>query len=147
MSIKKINLTAIAERNQWHLASVISDLQAEGYSRRDAEAFADFIFTYHATITDHRPEDCISVEQWKRLSSSLDDPMLFDGPVEWYVTVSEVVCDICGQQILNYFVDGKTISGRWALMCISCYRVNGIGRGIGSGQMYKLSSDGTEFIG
>jgi len=80
---KKVNLSVIAAKNNWHLASVISDLQTEGISRRDAEAFASFIFNHHAEITDCEASDCVTHEQWKRLE--LND----DGPeVEWMVPVA-----------------------------------------------------------
>jgi len=51
-------------------------------------------------------------------------------------------CDICNNQIKNkvkWFVDGKTKSGAWALMCPSCFKKFGVGLGTGKGQKY----DGT----
>lgn len=82
MDIKKVNLSVIAEKNNWHLASVISDLQAEGIDRRDAEAFASFIFNHHAEITDCEASECVTHEQWERLELNLDG-----SDVEWMVSV------------------------------------------------------------
>lgn len=61
------NLTAIAEQQQWHLASIIEALQTQGFSRGDAEAFAGFICCDHAEIRAGRPEDYLTDEQWDRL--------------------------------------------------------------------------------
>lgn len=51
-------------------------------------------------------------------------------------------CDICGCQIkgaVPYFVDGKTKSGPWGLLCPNCHKRYGVGIGYGIGQKY----DGT----
>jgi len=47
-------------------------------------------------------------------------------------------CDICHQPLKScpYFVDGRTHSKGWALMCGKCYRHFGEGLGIGQGQRY-----------
>lgn len=79
---RQINLSKIAEENGWHLASVISALQSEGLSRPDAEAFADFIFTHHAEITDCEASECVTHEQWERLDLNTDG-----SDVEWMITI------------------------------------------------------------
>jgi len=46
-------------------------------------------------------------------------------------------CDFCGKSVAGEkFVDGKTTSGPWGLMCMECYRENGTGLGTGRGQLY-----------
>lgn len=48
-------------------------------------------------------------------------------------------CDICGEQIkgvAEFFVDGKTEMGPWALMCPKCFEKYGIKIGYGVGQKY-----------
>lgn len=36
----------------------------------------------------------------------------------------------------EYFVDGKTQMGPWALMCPRCFKLYGVGLGTGRGQKY-----------
>lgn len=50
-------------------------------------------------------------------------------------------CDICGTKVDSY-VDGKTIYGPWANMCLSCFETKGIGLGTGRGQLYENNEDG-----
>lgn len=47
-------------------------------------------------------------------------------------------CQFCGTDLTlqEYFVDGKTLAGAWALMCPICWSVYGIGVGLGKGQKY-----------
>jgi hypothetical protein len=40
-------------------------------------------------------------------------------------------CDFCKREA-NY--DGKTIYGVWAYMCKGCFKIYGIGLGLGKGQ-------------
>lgn len=47
-------------------------------------------------------------------------------------------CDVCGEGIEKEFVDGKTKSGRWAIMCKLCFLIHGVGLGIGKGQRYSM---------
>ena len=46
-------------------------------------------------------------------------------------------CDFCHKPVGEY-IDGKTIYGPWANMCLACYRLNGTGIGMGKGQHYKV---------
>ncbi len=64
----KINLTQICEKEEWHLASVVAALRGEGVPVTDAEAFAGFVFCDEATISDDRPEDHVTDEQYDRLT-------------------------------------------------------------------------------
>lgn len=48
-------------------------------------------------------------------------------------------CDLCKAPIANDFVDGRTIGGPWANMCLDCHAVNGAGLGLGKGQHYRLT--------
>ena len=49
-----------------------------------------------------------------------------------------IKCDFCGEKA-KY--DGKTFRGPWAYMCGSCYQANGVGLGIGKGQILKESGE------
>jgi len=66
----KIALDAICEREQWHRRSVIDALVGEGLTLAEAEAYTSFAFADHATVSDDRPEDLVSEEQWERLTLS-----------------------------------------------------------------------------
>jgi hypothetical protein len=46
-------------------------------------------------------------------------------------------CNICHSPIEDYFVDGKTILGPWAIMCELCHTSAGLGLGTGKGQSYR----------
>ncbi|MCK5547656.1 MAG: hypothetical protein KAI64_01485 [Thermoplasmata archaeon] len=48
------------------------------------------------------------------------------------------ICDLCAKPIDGFFVDGALKSGSWACMCPECHEIQGIGFGIGSGQLYWL---------
>ena len=61
-------------------------------------------------------------------------------------------CDICKCDMspgkVEYFVDGKTIMGPWALMCPVCWRTYGIGTlGQGLGQKYEGKTPEAHKIG
>ena len=51
-------------------------------------------------------------------------------------------CDVCGDQITDTFIDGKTRCGPWACMCPWCHQVEGVGLGIGLGQLYRQQDGG-----
>ena len=50
-------------------------------------------------------------------------------------------CDFCGDQA-HY--DGKTKMGPWGYMCELCFRENGIGLGLGKGQMLVVLEEQEE---
>lgn len=54
-------------------------------------------------------------------------------------------CDFCEKtgNTLQQFVDGRTVFGPWAIMCPDCFKKNGVGVGLGSGQEYHRQEDGT----
>ena len=52
-------------------------------------------------------------------------------------------CDFCKMDMPNLFVDGKTIHGPWAMMCLSCFDHHGVGLGLGKGQQYIRQEDGS----
>ena len=57
------------------------------------------------------------------------------------------ICDLCRKTIPFEYVDGKTMMGRWATMCMTCFLVAGVGLGTGKGQRYLLKIDSeTEFV-
>lgn len=49
-------------------------------------------------------------------------------------------CEICSANLKNlqFFVDGKTSNGYWAVMCPKCFMTIGVGLGIGRGQAYDV---------
>ena len=54
-------------------------------------------------------------------------------------------CDICGESLdglsdKQWFVDGKTKHGPWAVMCPMCFETYGVGLGIGKGQKYDVKT-------
>lgn len=53
-----------------------------------------------------------------------------------------IYCDICGHDVKQEFVDGKTKHGPWANMCMNCFKEHGIKLGTGFGQHYKLDETG-----
>jgi hypothetical protein len=51
-------------------------------------------------------------------------------------------CDICSTDMspgkVEFFIDGRTVHGDWALMCPKCWALYGIEHfGTGAGQMYE----------
>lgn len=55
----------------------------------------------------------------------------------------KATCDFCQHEVTEW-IDGKTIYGPWANMCLACYKTRGIGIGLGLGQRYK---DGIKIAG
>jgi len=52
-------------------------------------------------------------------------------------------CDICRRPILRTFVDGRTRSGQWAIMCPTCRVDFGPAElGVGRGQKYEAQGAG-----
>ena len=51
-------------------------------------------------------------------------------------------CNICQDELVSSFVDGKTIYGPWAIMCATCHEKVGTGIGTGHGQSYSKMGDG-----
>jgi hypothetical protein len=47
-------------------------------------------------------------------------------------------CDVCGEHLTSRFIDGRTIQGCWAIMCVACHRLIGVGVGKGKGQVYNV---------
>ena len=56
-------------------------------------------------------------------------------------------CDICKKPNLKAYFDAKTTYGPWANMCLTCFRWNGIGLGVGRGQRYRWNGQGYDKIG
>lgn len=52
------------------------------------------------------------------------------------------VCDVCKNASKMHFapahVDGKMQNGSWAYMCKECFKVHGVGVGLGYGQIMRL---------
>ena len=66
--------------------------------------------------TDISPEDTV------------DTPWIGDNPTE---------CQICTKPIGSFFIDGKTLMGSWAIMCLLCHELVGEGLGTGKGQRFQ----------
>ena len=50
-------------------------------------------------------------------------------------------CDLCGKQIGETFVDGKTKQGPWGILCVFCHVKFGVGLGNGKGQEYRMAGN------
>ena len=51
-------------------------------------------------------------------------------------------CDLCKRDITKeQFIDGRTVYGMWALMCVFCHAMYGKGLGTGFGQKYDVSGN------
>jgi len=50
-------------------------------------------------------------------------------------------CDCCNQAIVKTFVDGATIHGCWAIMCLKCFLAYGVGIKDGCGQAYTQDGE------
>ena len=59
----------------------------------------------------------------------------------WLSPISS--CPFCKKDLikLDYFIDGATTQGPWALMCKPCHIDHGVGLGLGLGQMYKKNEE------
>jgi cytochrome c553 len=55
-------------------------------------------------------------------------------------------CDLCGAAKLSRYIDGKTIYGPWAIMCIICHHNKGVGLGTGRGQYYVYLGKDKKYI-
>ena len=47
-----VDLTGVCEDVGWHSASAVDMLVELGIDKRDAEAYVDFVFAAHATVSD-----------------------------------------------------------------------------------------------
>lgn len=54
------------------------------------------------------------------------------------------ICDICMKPVGDKLIDGATLIGPWAVMCVPCSNKYGVGLGQGQGQLYQLQ--GSEFV-
>jgi hypothetical protein len=61
----RVDLTKACADADWHLATAIENLQAQGIGREDAEAFANFRFT---VASGEDAQDMLTEEQDARLS-------------------------------------------------------------------------------
>ena len=53
---------------------------------------------------------------------------------------SNPICDFCQCVPDEFFVDGKTKMGPWAIMCKKCFKVYGTKLGLGYGQKYDAKT-------
>lgn len=69
---------------------------------------------------------------------------------KYYLSPAPVACDLVGAVPTEHyniaekgeFVDGRTVYGSWANMCLTCHRKYGVGLGTGKGQRYTRQADG-----
>ena len=54
----------------------------------------------------------------------------------------EPKCQLCEDDYGDEFVDGSIRRGPWAIMCVSCHMINGVGLGLGRGQKFRKTEDG-----
>jgi hypothetical protein len=58
----------------------------------------------------------------------------------WY---GSTTCDICNVNIRGDLFDARTFSGRWATLCLTCFKIETSQHlGTGYGQHYKERQDG-----
>jgi len=57
--------------------------------------------------------------------------------LKWLGTIPRK-CEICEERLVEEFVDGRTKLGLWAIMCVGCFKVHGVGLGLGKGQKYLI---------
>ncbi len=60
----------------------------------------------------------------------------------YWVGPLPTACDLCGAQLKDAFIDGKTQRGPWAIMCGACHARAGQGVGTGRGQLYTVQPGG-----
>ena len=54
----------------------------------------------------------------------------------WHET-PYITCDFCKTEDLDCFIDGRVEgSTKWGIMCLDCFKVHGLGLGLGLGQKY-----------
>lgn len=51
-------------------------------------------------------------------------------------------CNLCEEPIDDCFIDGRMRRGSWAIMCLPCHALDGVGLGEGRGQLYRKQDDG-----
>ena len=56
---------------------------------------------------------------------------------KWLGTVPSK-CDVCGADVKQGFIDGRTKHGPWGILCGKCHKEVGVGLGTGYGQKYEL---------
>lgn len=61
--------------------------------------------------------------------------------IRWLGSKPEA-CDVCHKPLSTEFVDGRTVYGPWAMMCLDCFNTIGTGLGVGFGQLYRKQEDG-----
>ena len=60
-------------------------------------------------------------------------------PKQWMSPIP-TECDICYAKIGDIFYDAKTIYGPWGCLCEKCFKLHGVGLGIGLGQKYDAKT-------
>lgn len=60
--------------------------------------------------------------------------------IEWVGSLPQE-CNLCHKKLENFFVDGKLLhGGQWAVMCVLCHTLRGVGLGMGLGQKFCMKT-------
>ena len=57
-------------------------------------------------------------------------------PIVTDTHVDHINCDFCHTSCDYAYVDGRTLRGPWANMCLNCHVIYGVGLGTGKGQKF-----------
>lgn len=60
--------------------------------------------------------------------------------MKYWMGLKPTHCQLCGTPLKEKFVDGQTLDGRWAILCMWCHLTYGMGLGTGRGQIYNLDT-------
>jgi len=53
-----------------------------------------------------------------------------------------LACETCDNALADFFNDGKTKDGPWAIMCDDCLPIYGVGLGVGRGRKFNALGEG-----
>lgn len=76
-------------------------------------------------------EDVLRLKNWSKGKMEKKVKWISDRPEK---------CDLCGRPLVDWFVDGKTTYGPWAVIGKCCFDKFGVGLGTGRGQRYDLET-------
>jgi len=61
-------------------------------------------------------------------------------PIKTWTGTLPTACDTCNNGLKSVFYDARTHHGVWGILCRSCFKLYGLGLGIGYGQEYDLET-------
>ena len=72
----------------------------------------------------------------------LDLGLELEKPLNRWTSPIPKRCDICGEDLIGTFVDGRIrATGSWGIMCHVCSINFGVGLGTGRGQLYNVMGE------